>query len=123
MLSEGEKQEVAIIPSKDGYLVQELPFSVGLKNFHIEHYSTGQPKSFESDLILTSKKTGKTTEQKISVNKPYTYEGVTIYQSDFQDGGTKLNIMVTDLHSDDAPQPLKSEVFKSNAISYLDKAL
>jgi cytochrome c biogenesis protein len=31
--------------------------------------------------------------------------------------------MVTDLHSDDAPQPLKSEVFKSNAISYLDKAL
>ena len=123
LLSEGEKQEVAIIPSKDGYLVQELPFSVGLKNFHIEHYSTGQPKSFESDLILTSKKTGKTTEQKISVNKPYTYEGVTIYQSDFQDGGTKLNIMVTDLHSDDAPQPLKSEVFKSNAISYLDKAL
>ena len=123
LLSEGEKQEVAIIPSKDGYLVQELPFSVGLKNFHIEHYSTGQPKSFESDLILTSKKTGKTTEQKISVNKPYTYEGVTIYQSDFQDGGTKLNIIVTDLHSDDAPQPLKSEVFKSNAISYLDKAL
>ena len=65
LLSEGEKQDVAVIPSKDGYLIQELPFSVGLKDFNIEHYSSGQPKSFESDLVLKSKITGKTKEQKI----------------------------------------------------------
>ena len=122
LLAEGEKQDVGVIPSKDGYLIQELPFSVGLKNFNIEHYSSGQPKSFESDLILTSKLTGKTKQQKISVNKPFTFEGVTIYQSDFQDGGTKLNILITDLMSKDKSQPMKAEVFKSNNLIYMDQS-
>jgi len=122
LLSEGEKQDVAVIPSKDGYLIQELPFSVGLKDFNIEHYSSGQPKSFESDLVLKSKITGKTKEQKISVNKPFTFEGVTIYQSDFQDGGTKLNILITDLHSNDKSQPMKAEVFKTNNLIYTDQS-
>ena len=122
LLAEGEKQDVGVIPSKDGYLIQELPFSVGLKNFNIEHYSSGQPKSFESDLILTSKLTGKTKQQKISVNKPFTFEGVTIYQSDFQDGGTKLNILITDLLSKDKSQPMKAEVFKSNNLIYMDQS-
>jgi len=122
LLSEGEKQDVAVIPSKDGYLIQELPFSVGLKDFNIEHYSSGQPKSFESDLVLTSKLSGKTKEQKISVNKPFTFEGVTIYQSDFQDGGTKLNILINDLQSNDKSQPMKAEVFKSNNLIYMDQS-
>jgi len=122
LLAEGEKQDVGVIPSKDGYLIQELPFSVGLKNFNIEHYSSGQPKSFESDLILTSKLTGKIKQQKISVNKPFTFEGVTIYQSDFQDGGTKLNILITDLQSNDKSQPMKAEVFKNNNLIYMDQS-
>ncbi len=122
LLAEGEKQDVGVIPSKDGYLIQELPFSVGLKDFNIEHYSSGQPKSFESDLILTSKLTGKTKEQKISVNKPFTFEGVTIYQSDFQDGGTKLNILITDLQSKDKSQAMKAEVFKRNNLIYMDQS-
>lgn len=123
LLSEGEKQEIAIIPSKDGFLIQELPFSIGLKDFHIEHYSTGQPKSFESDLIITSKKTGKTIEKKISVNKPFTFEGITIYQSDFQDGGTKLNLMVSDLHDINPPQEMKAEIFKANKVQHSDNSL
>ena len=122
LLSEGEKQDVGVIPSKDGYLIQELPFSVGLKDFNIEHYSSGQPKSYESDLILTSKVTGKIKEKKISVNKPLTFEGVTIYQSDFQDGGTKLNILVTDLQSNDRSQSMNAEVFKSNNLIYMDQS-
>ena len=122
LLAEGEKQDVGVIPSKDGYLIQELPFSVGLKDFNIEHYSSGQPKSFESDLILTSKLTGKIKQQKISVNKPFTFEGVTIYQSDFQDGGTKLNILITDLQSNDKSQPMKAEIFKTNNLIYMDQS-
>ena len=122
LLAEGEKQDVGVIPSKDGYLIQELPFSVGLKNFNIEHYSSGQPKSFESDLILTSKLTGKIKQQKISVNKPFTFEGVTIYQSDFQDGGTKLNILITDLQSNDKSQSMKAEIFKTNNLIYMDQS-
>ena len=65
LLAEGEKQEVAVLRAKEGYLIQELPFSVALKDFRIKHYSTGQPKSFESDLLVEDKKTGKIIFQKI----------------------------------------------------------
>ena len=80
LLAEGESQDVAVIPVKDGYLIQDLPFSVSLKDFKIEHYASGQPRSFESDLVIKSKKNGEILTRKISVNKPLTFEGVTIYQ-------------------------------------------
>ena len=51
-LPEGVSGNVAFLNVRDGYLVQELPFNVLLKDFRIEHYATGQPKSFESDLEI-----------------------------------------------------------------------
>ena len=52
LLNENEKNNKALVRIKDGYLVQHLPFEVKLDKFHIEHYSTGQPKSFLSDLKI-----------------------------------------------------------------------
>ena len=52
-LSEGVSDNVAFVRIRDGYLVQELPFTIALKDFRMEHYATGQPKSFESDLVIT----------------------------------------------------------------------
>lgn len=52
-LAEGSSANVAFMLMRDGYLVQELPFSIALKKFRIEHYATGQPKSFESDIVIT----------------------------------------------------------------------
>ena len=57
LLREGEKQSVAVLKAKEGYFIQDLPFIVGLNDFRIEHYTTGQPKSFESDLIVEDKET------------------------------------------------------------------
>ena len=54
-IPEGSSADVAFLNVADGYLVQELPFTVGLKKFRIEHYTTGQPKSFESDIELFDK--------------------------------------------------------------------
>ena len=81
LLSEGDTKTAAILRAKEGYLVQEIPFSITLKDFNIEHYSTGQPKSFKSDLLVRDKKTGESITKTISVNKPLTYKGVTIYQA------------------------------------------
>ena len=51
-IPEGGKGSVAYLRVRDGYLVQELPFVVALKKFSIEHYATGQPKSFASDVLI-----------------------------------------------------------------------
>ncbi len=116
LLAEGETQSVGVIPVKDGYMIQDLPFTVSLKDFTIEHYSSGQPKSFESELVIKNKFDNETVSKKISVNKPLYHEGVTIYQSDFQDGGSKLNLSLHDFYSNSNPILMKAEVFKHNEL-------
>jgi len=96
-LVEGGSDNVAFVRMKDGYLVQDLPFKITLKDFRINHYSTGMPKSFESDLVISDPEFPQSIEKTISVNHPFTYKGIAIYQSDFQDGGTKLDIKLRSL--------------------------
>lgn len=89
-IPEGAQGNVAFLRVKDGYLVQELPFAIALEHFRIQHYATGQPKSFESDLVILDKDLKQPLRHTISVNHPLIYKGIAIYQSDFQDGGSKL---------------------------------
>ena len=96
-IPEGAVVDVAFQNIADGYFVQELPFSIELKKFHIDHYSTGQPKSFASDVVVTDKKTGEKVASTIEVNKPLIFDGVAIYQASFSDGGTALNLRAWDL--------------------------
>ncbi|MGH8752248.1 MAG: cytochrome c biogenesis protein ResB [Burkholderiales bacterium] len=98
-IAEGTSADVVFLNVRDGYLVQELPFSIAVKKFYIEHYSTGQPKSFASDLIVTDKKTGASFAHTITVNHPLIHDGVAIYQASFSDGGTHLNLEVWPLLS------------------------
>jgi len=96
-LPEGVSDNVAFVRVRDGYLVQELPFRVALKDFRIEHYATGQPKSFESDVTIIDPDLKEPLQKTISVNHPLIYKGVAIYQSDFQDGGSELKFKIWDL--------------------------
>ncbi len=96
-LPEGERDNVAFVRVRDGYLVQELPFTVALKDFRIEHYPTGMPKSFESDIVITDPELSKPIEATIRVNHPYIHKGIAIYQSDFQDGGSQLKFKLWNL--------------------------
>ena len=91
-IPEGSSADVAFLNVADGYLVQELPFTVGLKKFRIEHYTTGQPKSFESDIELFDRSGKKIREATIAVNHPLIHDGVAIYQASFADGGTRLSL-------------------------------
>jgi len=112
MLNEQEKNDRALIRAKDGYLVQHLPFEIKLDKFYIEHYSTGQPKSFLSDIRIQHN--GQEFLKTISVNKPVSIDGVTIYQSDFQDGGSRLSLTLLSLFNEFKPTGLSSEVYKQN---------
>ena len=115
LLNEQEKNDKALVRVKDGYLVQHLPFEIKLDKFHIEHYSTGQPKAFLSDIKI--RKDGQEFTETISVNKPFTMDGITIYQSDFQDGGSKLDLTLIDLFNRYQPMSLSSEVYKQNSFN------
>ena len=112
MLNEQEKNDKALIRAKDGYLVQHLPFEIKLDKFYIEHYSTGQPKSFLSDIRIQHN--GEEFLKTISVNKPVSIDGVTIYQSDFQDGGSRLSLTLMSLFDEFKSIGLSAEVYKQN---------
>jgi cytochrome c biogenesis protein len=89
-IPEGSSADVVFFNVGDGYFVQELPFTVALKKFYIEHYTTGQPKDFASDIVLQDKTTGHVFEHTIRVNHPLIHDGVALYQASFADGGTRL---------------------------------
>lgn len=123
-LSEGTSANVAFMRIRDGYLVQELPFEVALTDFRIEHYATGQPKSFESDLVITDPDLKAPIKHTISVNHPWIYKGIAIYQSDFQDGGSQLKFNVWNLFdSSNTAGELKGEVFGDAKLGNAGSAL
>ena len=91
LISEGQATDYALLSMGGDYFMQELPFQVKLNKFIIEYYQTnGMPKRFASDVDITDYKTGETKNHIIEVNHPYTINGVTLYQSSFDDGGSKL---------------------------------
>ena len=92
LIPEGGGRDFALLNYADGLLLQELPFKIDLKRFVIEHYPTGQPKLFASDVVVTDKDTGKRFEQRIEVNHPLIHKGVAVYQSSFDDGGTRVSL-------------------------------
>jgi cytochrome c biogenesis protein len=112
-IPEGSSANLAFINLRDGYLVQPLPFSVEVMDFRIEHYSSGQPKSFESDLLIHDSELDEPLAATIAVNHPLIYRGYSIYQASFSDGGSELALRVWPLSSDKAlPGDINSAVFE-----------
>jgi len=91
-VSEGGTSATALLNANNGSIIQELPFSIELKKFNVEYYSTGMPKLFMSEVVIKDLDTGEQSEAKIKVNEPFTHRGVAIYQSSFEDGGSKLKL-------------------------------
>ncbi len=118
-IPEGSSADVVFLNIGDGYMVQDLPFSIALKKFHIEHYSTGQPKTFASDIAILDKATGKTLLQHtITVNHPLIYDNIAIYQASFGDGGTKLKMNGWNLFNPDSkPFEVKGAVNSNTKIT------
>lgn len=96
-VTEGQSADVVFLNADKGMLIQDLPFEVKLKKFHIDFYNTGMPKDFASDLEVTDKQTGEKIEKTIRVNHPLTLHGITIYQASFADGGSDLRFKAWNL--------------------------
>ncbi len=94
---ENRSADVVFLNAGRGYFVQELPFIVTLKKFHVDYYSNGMPRLFASDIVVTDKQSGRETEATVKVNHPLTIDGVSIYQSSFGDGGSPLKFQAWDL--------------------------
>ncbi|MDA8454373.1 cytochrome c biogenesis protein ResB [Acidovorax sp. GBBC 3334] len=91
-VAEGTQSGTAVLNQSDGVLLQDLPFSIELKKFIVEHYSTGMPKLFASEIVIHDKATGEATPARVEVNHPASYRGIEIYQSSFDDGGSRLKL-------------------------------
>ncbi|MDN7610336.1 cytochrome c biogenesis protein ResB [Burkholderia multivorans] len=89
---EGQFVSTAILNQPSGSLIQDLPFSIQLNKFIVDYYSTGMPKLFASDIVVIDRETGRKIPARVEVNKPFTYKGVSIYQSSFQDGGSQMQM-------------------------------
>ncbi|MCB5364675.1 cytochrome c biogenesis protein ResB [Pusillimonas sp. CC-YST705] len=110
-LPDGSQTRHGVVSVGEGVLVQPLPFSIKLERFYIDYYSTGMPSSFKSDVEVTDLQTGDTFKQTIEVNEPLRHRGVTVYQSSFDDGGSRLWLQAWPLTGDSAvPQSLEGTV-------------
>lgn len=113
MLPEGSAANFVFLRLRDGYLVQELPFAIELKEFQVAYYDTGQPKTFISQVRIHDREHlgDQPLEATIQVNHPLVYRGYAIYQSDFGDGGSKLELSAWPLvGSRSEPLEMKGEI-------------
>jgi cytochrome c biogenesis protein len=99
---EGQHVSTAILNQPNGSLIQDLPFSIQLNKFIVDYYSTGMPKLFASDIVVIDHKTGAQIPARVEVNKPFEYDGVSIYQSSFQDGGSQMTMTAWPMTGDSA---------------------
>lgn len=111
LIPEGSASSTAIIPQKDGVMIQDLPFTIQLKKFIIDFYSTGMPKLFASEVVIRDNADGHTFPATIKVNQPLIYKGIAVYQSSFEDGGSKLRLTAYPMSgSAESTFPLSGEV-------------
>lgn len=110
-IPEGKSADVVFLTFKEGYLVQKLPFTVQVVDFRVEHYDTGMPKSFESDIILSAPDLEEPIKTTIFVNKPLYYKDYAIYQSSFGDGGSQVELRAWPMVSNNtSPSILAGEI-------------
>lgn len=93
LVPEGGSRSNAVVTIGDAALVQPLPFMLSLKKFMVDYYSTGMPSRFASEVTVKDPDTGKSFDAVIEVNEPLRYKGVTVYQSSFDDGGSKIDLL------------------------------
>ncbi|WP_232539827.1 cytochrome c biogenesis protein ResB [Azohydromonas aeria] len=92
LVPEGARAGTAVLNMSDGVVLQDLPFDIELKKFIVEYYDTGMPKLFASEIVIHDHATGEARPATVKVNEPAFHRGIAIYQSSFDDGGSKLKL-------------------------------
>jgi cytochrome c biogenesis protein len=123
MVTEGTMASTAILPQSSGVLLQELPFAVELKKFIVEYYDTGMPRLFASDIVVHDFETGEKKEARVEVNHPVIHRGVAIYQSSFDDGGSKVKLQAMPFNTAVKPFEVQGTIGGSVPLSNGDDKL
>ena len=97
LVPEGGRQGVALLNMPGGVVLQDLPFDIELKKFIVDYYETGMPKLFASEIVIHDRASGQAIPATVKVNEPAFHRGVAIYQSSFDDGGSRLKLRVLPL--------------------------
>ncbi|MBL8386828.1 MAG: cytochrome c biogenesis protein ResB [Hydrogenophaga sp.] len=122
-VTEGTTSSTALLNQSDGVLLQELPFSVELKKFVVEYYDTGMPRLFASNIVIHDHETGEKKEARVEVNHPASYRGVNIYQSSFDDGGSKVKLQAYPMGASVAPFEVAGVIGGSTGLSNGDSRM
>ena len=117
LVPEGGQASVAILNQQGGVLLQELPFSIELKKFIVDYYSTGMPKLFASEVVLHDRATGEQKAARIEVNHPASWKGIEVYQSSFDDGGSSVKLKAVPMGAAARPFELEGTIGGSAQIT------
>jgi cytochrome c biogenesis protein len=117
LVAEGTQASVALLNQPGGVLLQELPFSIELKKFIVEYYSTGMPKLFASEIVIHDKETGESIPTRVEVNHPASHKGVEIYQSSFDDGGSSVTLKAIPMSAATQPFEIQGNIGGSSSLS------
>jgi cytochrome c biogenesis protein len=123
LVTEGTTSSTAILSQSDGVLLQELPFSVELKKFIVEYYDTGMPKLFASEIVIHDHETGEKKPARVEVNHPAQHRGINIYQSSFDDGGSKVSLQAFPMGAVVAPFEVSGVIGGSSSLTNGDSKL
>jgi len=100
LVPEGGAQGTAILLMDDGVVLQDLPFVVELTHFtRKQHETSGASSLYRSEIIIHDRDTGARREAVVEVNHPVYHRGVMMYQSSFDDGGSRLKLRVQPLEA------------------------
>ncbi len=99
LVPEGSRSGTAVISMQDGVVLQDLPFDVELKKFIVDYYQTGMPKLFASEIVIHDRASGESIPAVVKVNQPAFHRGVAIYQSSFDDGGSRVKLRAVPMNA------------------------
>ena len=123
-LREGQSRDRISIQSPQS--VKRLDFSVRLDKFTMAYYPNGMPKEYKSDLSIWEQ--GQEKEKAvIRVNDPFTYKGITFYQSSWDQlpSSVSLSLKKGDQESElqlrmDHKVPVPDSPFSLVAVRYVN---
>ena len=117
LVTEGTQSSTAILSQSNGVLIQDLPFSVELKKFVVEYYSTGMPKLFASDIVIHDRETGEAIPARVEVNHPVKHRGIEIFQSSFDDGGSNVKLKALPMNAQTLPFEVEGVIGGSSQLT------